>query len=398
MVTYNWRGGFEKQKWLFESAGEGYFFIKNKGGGKVLTLKDPTTNQNTQDNVVIDAPQALDRQQWRLVPATGSSFYIVNKANNKYLETDNPFTNNSDVFAGKVTFFNKQRWRFQFIESVASDAPQTLEIAATDDAYVRNGKEFNGTTYFDKNFGSAASLTVRYNPNNLKFWYESFLKFDVSEIDGDIVFAQLKLIPTTVGGSNHTLTEVTDDTWSESDITWNSSRSLAAGSALASWNAAALTANQPFEVDITDAVVNNQSDGTLSLKLTSDANTAPTQYASKEHSTASTRPVLVIEYLTNVSSARTNETKTKQLTSDDTDYLPHTPTTFYPNPALDRLHVGLSGKQVASVYILDLTGRVVLEEQLKSTGVLDIRSLPDGLYLVKVRQGARVETQKLLIK
>ena len=30
VVTYNWRGGFEKQKWLFESAGDGYFFIKNK--------------------------------------------------------------------------------------------------------------------------------------------------------------------------------------------------------------------------------------------------------------------------------------------------------------------------------------------------------------------------------
>ncbi len=398
VVTYNWRGGFEKQKWLFESAGDGYFFIKNKPAGKVLTLKNPTTDQNTKDNVVTDAPQGLDRQQWRLVPATGSSFYIVNKASNKYLETDNPFTNNSDVFAGKVTFFNKQRWRFQFIESVASDAPQTLEIAATDDAYVRNGTEFNGTTYFDKNFGSAASLTVRYNPNNLKFWYESFLKFDVSSIDGDIVSVQLKLTPTVVGGSNHTLTEVTDDAWSESDITWNSSRSLAAGSDLATWNAAALTANQSFEVDITDAVVNNQSDGTLSLKLTADANTTPTQYASQENSTVSTHPKLVIEYLPNVSNARTGKTKTKQLTSDGTNYLPYTPTTLYPNPALDRLHVGLTGKQVASVYILDLTGRVVLEEQLKSTGVLDIRSLPDGLYLVKVQQGARIETQKLLIK
>ena len=79
---------------------------------------------------------------------------------------------------------------------------------------------------------------------------------------------------------------------------------------------------------------------------------------------------------------------------------------FYPNPAVDRatmeLTVGKAGK--ASVYIYDITGKVVYTENLGSltegvhTHTVDCQSLPHGMYLVNVVIGSQKATSKLVVR
>ncbi|WKN44878.1 carbohydrate-binding protein [Tunicatimonas pelagia] len=72
---------------------------------------------------------------------------------------------------------------------------------------------------------------------------------------------------------------------------------------------------------------------------------------------------------------------------------------LYPNPAQREVRVQLPDDQsAAQLRVLDLTGRVVLEAPLRGSEVLDIQTLPKGLYTVRVRQGAVVISEKLLVE
>ncbi|MEZ4883247.1 MAG: T9SS type A sorting domain-containing protein [Chitinophagales bacterium] len=56
---------------------------------------------------------------------------------------------------------------------------------------------------------------------------------------------------------------------------------------------------------------------------------------------------------------------------------------LYPNPSNDRIYFQVKGNQsIQWVHIFDFSGRVIAEEYLENGGV-DIRDLPNGLYLVK---------------
>jgi len=58
---------------------------------------------------------------------------------------------------------------------------------------------------------------------------------------------------------------------------------------------------------------------------------------------------------------------------------------LYPNPAKD--HFIISGENITSAEIINLTGQVVLKPILNSTNIVDISNFPTGSYLVKIKQG-----------
>ena len=58
---------------------------------------------------------------------------------------------------------------------------------------------------------------------------------------------------------------------------------------------------------------------------------------------------------------------------------------LYPNPAKD--HFIISGANITSAEIMNLTGQVVLKPILNSTNIVDISNFPTGSYLVKIKQG-----------
>jgi hypothetical protein len=83
------------------------------------------------------------------------------------------------------------------------------------------------------------------------------------------------------------------------------------------------------------------------------------------------------------------------------------PLSIYPNPATDQLKVEFvtENAMVPEIRIFDLTGKMVRlfdkEFILKSEvfrADLDISDLKSGIYFVKVIQGERVWSEKLVVK
>jgi hypothetical protein len=79
----------------------------------------------------------------------------------------------------------------------------------------------------------------------------------------------------------------------------------------------------------------------------------------------------------------------------------------YPNPASDQLKIDfLSDSNILpDIEVIDLTGKVVLKyegrvniEQDIFKAELDISSLQRGVYFVKLKQGERVYSKKLMVK
>lgn len=68
---------------------------------------------------------------------------------------------------------------------------------------------------------------------------------------------------------------------------------------------------------------------------------------------------------------------------------------FYPNPALDILHINLEA--VSDVRILDFTGKILLNEHLKSNK-LDISRIKPGIYLLELNSTNTTRTVKLTVE
>ena len=70
---------------------------------------------------------------------------------------------------------------------------------------------------------------------------------------------------------------------------------------------------------------------------------------------------------------------------------------FYPNPVSDLLTVRLNTVRSASAQVFDLVGTVVAEKQLDASDMtLDLRSLPAGIYVVRVIAGDSIYTERIV--
>lgn len=71
---------------------------------------------------------------------------------------------------------------------------------------------------------------------------------------------------------------------------------------------------------------------------------------------------------------------------------------LYPNPSNDKVTLECAGCQNANLLVYNITGEMVMQNLLtKSTNEIDIRSLPKGVYLLKIT-GERGTMQQKLIK
>lgn len=164
----------------------------------------------------------------------------------------------------------------------------TVELAPSADAAVRDG------SYAATNYGSAAVLDVKNESSGYN--RQAYLKFDLSQLQGPVVSAKLRLVPVSAGASGfaNQAELLASDSWTEGGLTWNNRPTAA--TAIATWSVPA--AGTPVEIDVT-AQVNAAiaDDKTLSLRISSPANVGSdgwVQYGAKENGTASNRPALVI--------------------------------------------------------------------------------------------------------
>lgn len=72
---------------------------------------------------------------------------------------------------------------------------------------------------------------------------------------------------------------------------------------------------------------------------------------------------------------------------------------LFPNPASSVLHVALPSAMKGAAYLqmLDMTGRVVLQQTCAGSGVVALDQLANGLYTVKVTSGGEVATSRVRV-
>ncbi|MES2396446.1 MAG: T9SS type A sorting domain-containing protein [Bacteroidota bacterium] len=71
----------------------------------------------------------------------------------------------------------------------------------------------------------------------------------------------------------------------------------------------------------------------------------------------------------------------------------------YPNPANDKLYINFNSDKVSeriTYSIIDLYGRAVLENKFDSAEYIDISSLAEGVYFIRIIDGIQVSTNKFI--
>ena len=66
---------------------------------------------------------------------------------------------------------------------------------------------------------------------------------------------------------------------------------------------------------------------------------------------------------------------------------------IFPNPAFNHIKIS-DCENIEGIKVYDLTGKVVLNK--KSTCEINIASLPDGIYVLKIEAGDELHTRKLI--
>ncbi len=155
--------------------------------------------------------------------------------------------------------------------------PQTQNIAAVADAYV-----YDATASKDANFGTSTTLVVK--KSGAGFNREAYLRFNVPSYSGILLGASLKLMPLSISTPGiHGISVVTNQTWTETGVTWNNAPTASA-TVLATWTPAVGVATS---ADVLAVITNT---GPVSFKLFATTATADgyVTYGTRENGTGQT--------------------------------------------------------------------------------------------------------------
>ncbi|UKS26885.1 DNRLRE domain-containing protein [Paenibacillus sp. HWE-109] len=166
---------------------------------------------------------------------------------------------------------------------------QITGLIASDDATVRDG------TYAGSNQAGATSTTVETKNDATSYMRESYFKFNFGGYNGTVSSATITLTPTAVSatGLQNAVDLVSDNTWSESTITWNTKP--ASSTVLGTYT---VSGGTPITINVTSQVQAAMSSGKkLSIRVYSVSpvgSNGGASYASSENSTVVQRPLLKI--------------------------------------------------------------------------------------------------------
>lgn len=309
-------------------------------------------------------------------------------------------TNNQFVQYGSTEHADSTYW--PEIEIIYANIS---ELTTTDDAFVRGG------TYAGDNYGTNSSLVVK-GHNTDSYRRESYLKFDLSGITETVTNATLRLkVNNDDAGPTHALRFVSDDSWSESTITWNNKP--ATGTSLGSATSPAI--GEWFEVDITAQVQTELSgDGVISLNLHETSNNNYVSYHSNNAADSDNFPRLVLTTIpqaaNRIASAESSETALRDVLKNE-DRPEKSPILYsYPNPFqhLTNIVFTLEDPEPVNLLVYDLRGRLVntlLSESLAAgshrvnwngTDSRGRRS-PAGIYLLRLKTANRQVVEKVML-
>ena len=288
-------------------------------------------------------------------------------------------------------------------EAAASgDHPQlTYELATPSsslsnvaDAFVRGGSNSGN------NYGTTQQLVIKENTGTANNDRMSFLKFDLNAISGNVASAKIRLkVQNDDAGASHSLYSVSDDSWTETGITWSNKPS--AGALIGTQSVPLI--GDWIEYDVTTQVNTELSgDGILSVQLSETSTNTYIAYHSREASDADNRPVLVYTEAVSVTSIPTSSELVRAPVFDRHDLRLE----IFPNPIIeDNLNARFFLKKagLVKVAIIDINGRVLKEvnSQLpKGQHRLnfELGDLSPGLYYYQLKfNNSRIENKKFIV-
>ncbi|MBK9543398.1 MAG: PQQ-dependent sugar dehydrogenase [Bacteroidetes bacterium] len=271
-------------------------------------------------------------------------------------------------------------------------APQTLTRNPVADAYVRGGNNAN------TNYGSSSRLYTKKGTNSNS--YESYLRFDISAIPGNVSSAKLRLYSkissTGVASIPVEVLNVSSNTWQESTINYTN-KPIASGTALATVSITGTTSRY-YDWDITQQVNALRNAGITSISLlvrntVTSSGSSRIQINSKE--AGSNKPILSIVS----TSLRISDEESSEQIAVPLSGIPDF--TVYPQPAHDYISLVVPEEYQSSILrIYDLNGKWVRSIQLEGSTEqqISIGDLEKGIYLFSIDNGSSILRKKVIIQ
>lgn len=248
----------------------------------------------------------------------------------------------------------------------------STEITASDDAFVRR------KNYVDVNYGTGLLNLKQGSTDDNNVTRRSILKFDLSGVSGTISNAKIRLTSAVAAANTIEAYFVSDDSWSESTVTYNN---MPAYSTLISTQS--IAANDAIiEFDVTSLA---QTNGILSVYLKSTDVGTLSKFYDKDDATISNRPTLIIN---DPNSSARKGTEISFEEASTTDFL------LFPNPVQDILYVEGSVDN-SDFHIYNSVGN--LQVTTSYNNGINLSELKSGLYIVKI-QGETGTVIKKIIK
>lgn len=247
-----------------------------------------TSTANSQTKVTLNwADNASNETGYRIERKIGSGAWttLVNLGTNATTYQD------TTVAAGTTYTYrvialgstNSAASNESTVTTPANPAPDGATLTPMGDAFIRNG-----TAYSSKNYGSDATLEVKYDSGNTGYGRQAYMQFDVSSLASvSSVTLRLYVSLNDVGSVPLALYGIsTSANWTESGVTWNNKP---ATSSKLGQTTVSSTAGQWIEFDVTGYVQGAIAAGrsSVSFNLQATASSSPfIRIASRESANA----------------------------------------------------------------------------------------------------------------
>ncbi len=267
--------------------------------------------------------------------------------------------------------------------------------------------------YSTRNFGTIAeNCAIAWTKNGSSHNIRSLIQFDLSSIPATatIQSATLSLYWAPGSdegkhygffGSNKAYLQRITHNWDESTVTWNNQPATTTLNRVSISGSTSSTQNYP-SINVTqlvrDMVANPTTSFGFMLKLQHESVYKKLVFASSDHSTASIRPKLVVVFSSH--SPAENSTGEEMRTLPTTQALK-----VFPNPAKGTVNLSINSADIDQAYvsIYDINGREMIDqvyqvEPGKNQFSFETASWSRGLYMIIVKTGGEMVTEKLLLE
>jgi hypothetical protein len=259
--------------------------------------------------------------------------------------------------------------------SLAYKSLPLMELKVLEDSYVSGGSNA------DTNYGSENKLAIEATQTTNNNSKEAYLKFDLSNLPANIGTCRLLLRGISDEENRYGLYEVSNDSWSENNITWNNKPD--AGNLV---DTASNSKIEFVEFDITEEVKNQLGgDKILSVRIAGLSDVAGGFY-SKEGAGMheNYKPVIVVEDEQKTITVGTNSLQNPKYEKD---------LLVYPNPANDILYIkGITNDEIINVY--NIMGQKMLD--VNYSGGINISILKPGIYFLGINMKEEIKVKKFI--